>query len=414
MATPHKSEFKPSPLGPIPVDWKVKDLGEVCKVTSGGTPDRKTKEYWGGNIPWVTTSLIDFNIITEAQEFITQEGLKNSAAKLFDPGTIIMALYGQGVTRGKVALLNINATTNQACAAIIIKDKQIDTLFLFQYLVSQYRDIRNLSNTGNQENLNGELVKSIKMPVPTCSEQQAIAHALATWDKAIEMTTQLITAKEQRKKWLMQQLLTGKKRLEGFTGNWEQIAIGDLLSKMSNGMTYNTDNTFGIPVTRIETISTGEVNFQKVGFANANDNIENFKLEYGDILYSHINSLEHIGKTAIYLSSEELYHGMNLLLLRANKHVDHIFLFYWLRSTHARKIARRLANQAVNQASINTTELRKVILNIPSLAEQKAVANILRTADKEIDLLKQQLEAFKEQKKGLMQVLLTGKKRLKV
>src|SRR5688572_26827460 len=93
--------YKPSPLGPIPNDWDASCLGALAKVTSGGTPDRKQQSYWNGNIPWVTTSLIDFNVINDAEEFITQEGLKNSAAKLFPAGTLLMALYGQGITRGK-------------------------------------------------------------------------------------------------------------------------------------------------------------------------------------------------------------------------------------------------------------------------------------------------------------------------
>lgn len=102
----NKPGYKKTKLGWIPVDWEIKKMLEISKITSGGTPNRKIKEYWdNGKIPWVTTSLIDFKVITKAEEFITKEGLNNSSAKLFPSGTLILALYGQGVTRGKVAIL---------------------------------------------------------------------------------------------------------------------------------------------------------------------------------------------------------------------------------------------------------------------------------------------------------------------
>lgn len=86
-------------------EWEEKKLGDVAKITSGGTPNRTQPDFWGGSIPWITTSLIDFNTISNTGEFITVEGLKNSSAKLFPEQTLLMAMYGQGKTRGKVALL---------------------------------------------------------------------------------------------------------------------------------------------------------------------------------------------------------------------------------------------------------------------------------------------------------------------
>ena len=96
-------------------DWDTSKIDKIASVTSGGTPSRANPEYWNGDIPWVTTSLVDFNVILSAEEFITKEGVNNSSAKLFPKDTILMAMYGQGITRGKVAILGIEATTNQAC-----------------------------------------------------------------------------------------------------------------------------------------------------------------------------------------------------------------------------------------------------------------------------------------------------------
>lgn len=105
----------------VPEGWGESVLGDVSRVTSGGTPSRNNNNYWGGTIPWVTTAEVDFNTITDTAEKITEEALNNSSAKLFPKGTILMAMYGQGKTRGKVAKLGIKASTNQACAAILLQ-----------------------------------------------------------------------------------------------------------------------------------------------------------------------------------------------------------------------------------------------------------------------------------------------------
>ena len=135
----------------LPEGWRRSTLGQIARITSGGTPSRAEPSYWGGSIPWVTTGEIQFNTITDTAEKITREALKNSSARLFPPGTLLMAMYGQGKTRGQVAKLGIEAATNQACAAILLGDGH-DLDFYFQYLSSQYAALRNLGNAGTQQN----------------------------------------------------------------------------------------------------------------------------------------------------------------------------------------------------------------------------------------------------------------------
>jgi len=194
-------------FGKFEGEWEVGTLGEICKITSGGTPNRAEKEYWNGDIPWVTTTLIDFNFIEEANEYITEVGLQNSSAKIFPKNTILMAMYGQGKTRGKVAVLGIKAATNQACAAIILKDG-FNTNFVFQNLASRYDEIRKLSNSGGQENLSAGLIESIPFAYPDIKteEQQKIAACLSSIDDLITAQTQKLNALKAHKKGLMQQL----------------------------------------------------------------------------------------------------------------------------------------------------------------------------------------------------------------
>jgi len=188
-------------------EWISSKLNEVATISSGVTPSRAKEEYWNGNIPWVSTTLIDFNEIKRTKEFITPLGLKNSSTKNFPKGTILMAMYGQGKTRGKVAILGLDATINQACAAITL-EKDMDTNFVFQNLAARYKEIRSISNQGGQQNLSGGIIKNISINHPNVksSEQQKIASCLSAVDDLITAQSEKIEQLQQHKKGLMQGL----------------------------------------------------------------------------------------------------------------------------------------------------------------------------------------------------------------
>jgi restriction endonuclease S subunit len=164
----------------IPKDWDVKPLAALGITTSGGTPNRQVAKYWDGGIPWIKTAEIDYRLITAAEETISEKGLKESSAKLIPSGMILMAMYGEGITRGRVAILGIDATINQACLAIS-PGPSLNRDFLYWSLVYSYRRLRDLSNDGSQKNLNAALVGSFPIAHPIdkdLREQSAIAEAL--------------------------------------------------------------------------------------------------------------------------------------------------------------------------------------------------------------------------------------------
>ncbi|WP_346350895.1 restriction endonuclease subunit S [Oceanimonas sp. AH20CE76] len=195
--------------------WNVTTLGEVAEVSSGGTPARSKAEYWNGDIPWVSTSLIDFSEIDKAQEYITSDGLNNSSARVVKKGTILMAMYGQGKTRGKVGVLSIDAAINQACAAISVSGK-VKSDFLFQNLAGRYDEIRKISNSGGQENLSAALIKGINLIYPDSKsgEQQKIADCLSSIDALITAQADKLDALKAHKKGLMQQLFPSPEQLD--------------------------------------------------------------------------------------------------------------------------------------------------------------------------------------------------------
>lgn len=193
---------------------------------------------------------------------------------------------------------------------------------------------------------------------------------------------------------------------------WEVKYLGDLLVRLANGLTYDVSVTSGYPVSRIETISSGEINYLKVGYIDNVSGCELYKMQKGDILYSHINSLAHIGKVAYYDGKQELYHGMNLLLMRVNDKVDSNYLYAYLLTSQAKHIAQVIAKPAVNQASISTSNIRKIKLAIPPMVEQRKIAEILCVWNEAIEKQSRLIEKLELRKRALMQRLLTGRTRL--
>jgi len=206
------TRFKQTEIGEIPIDWNISTIGQVCKVTSGGTPSRNQPEFWNGNVPWVKTGEINYSKIFDTSEKITKDGILNSSAKLVPNGSLLMAMYGQGKTRGKVALLGIDATINQACLAIL-QGKYLCNEFLYYFLTREYINLRSLSHEGSQKNLNAALVKQVIIPIPPTSEQNQIVKILNSVDSRIDAEKAILISFQKLKHGLMQDLLTGRMRV---------------------------------------------------------------------------------------------------------------------------------------------------------------------------------------------------------
>lgn len=195
-------------------------------------------------------------------------------------------------------------------------------------------------------------------------------------------------------------------RFPEFTDEWKEVLFASNLERLENGANYNTNDKDGVPMSRIETISTGRIDYTKVGHCSTPQKIEHYIMRYGDILFSHINSLKHIGKTAYYSAEEPLYHGMNLLLFRCKNNVDSKFFFFLINNTHFIRKCQILAKQAVNQASISTSDLKKIKVYIPDINEQSKIRKFLSLIEKRIELQNKIIEKLETLIKGITDVLL--------
>ena len=401
----------------VPDEWGFKQISEVATVTSGGTPSRQKSAYWGGQVPWIRTTEVQNCLLCreDVQEYISDEGLKNSSAKLFPKNTVLLAMIGQGKTRGQVAMLKFQATTNQNCAAIIFNVDQ-EPKFYFNFLLSQYQNIRNFSNTAGQSNLSGALVKSIKVPVPPLPEQKKIAKILSTWDRAIEVTEKLIANSQKQKKSLMQQLLTGKKRLKGFSGEWKTIRLEELyIFKKGKGLSKGLISKNGSN----KCILYGELytRYKEVihQVYNRTDSTDGLLSIGGDVLIpssTTTSGIDLANATAI-LESDVLLGGDINVLRPLNDNVDANFMAHLLTHIKKHEIASRA--QGITIIHLYGSDLKGLIISLPeALKEQQKIASVLSAADKEIEALQQKLDFLKQEKKALMQQLLTGKRRVKI
>lgn len=360
--------------------WSNKKIGEIAVVTSGGTPSRNIPKYWNGHIPWVTTSLVDFNIINNAEEFITQDGVDNSSAKLFQKNTILMAMYGQGITRGKVAILGIDATTNQACAAIKLRDG-IDTHFVFQNLMNRYEEIRDLSNEGGQKNLSAGIIKDISISYPSIPEQTKIASFLSAVDAKISQLTQKNELLSQYKQGLMQKLFSQQIRFKADDGSefgeWGELKFKEVI-KIKYGKDHKKLDDGDIPV-----LGTGGI----MRYVNS------YLYDGESILIGRKGTIDKpqfiSGK---FWTVDTLFYteiGEKILPKFA---FQQLLLVNWLN-----------LNEATGVPSLNTTSIGDIELKVPSLKEQTKISNFLSSVDQKIEGVVQQIDQAKQWKKGLLQ-----------
>lgn len=200
---------------PFEGEWEEVLVGNVAELTAGGTPSTKKSEYWGGDIPWMNSGEINLKQIFSVEGRITEIGLQKSSTKQIPKHSVLIALAGQGRTRGTVAINRIELCTNQSIAAIMPNRTQLYTEFLYFNLDNRYQELRSMSTgDGGRGGLNLSILKSIKLQLPSIFEQKKIASVLTNADQEIELLEQQLADLKQEKKALMQQLLTGKRRVK--------------------------------------------------------------------------------------------------------------------------------------------------------------------------------------------------------
>ena len=220
--------------------WEKVKLGDICKyVTSGGTPKSSIKEYYEPKqIPWLKTKEVNYCRIYETESYISKDGLDNSSAKMIPQNSVIVAMYGQGDTAGRVAINKIPLTTNQACCNLIIDETKAYYEFVYYQLVTLYEKMVSLKNGGAQPNLNAAIIKSIEIKLPPLKTQRYIADILSSYDNLIENNQKQIKLLEEAaqriyKEWFVDLRFPGHentKIVDGVPEGWSRGLLKELIS----------------------------------------------------------------------------------------------------------------------------------------------------------------------------------------
>jgi type I restriction enzyme, S subunit len=431
-ATQTMDGYKHTPLGWVPVEWEVVSGDELTiKITKGASPNWQGFNYQSNGVLFVTSENVrDGFLDIRIPKFLPIEFNKKQKNSILRKGDILINIVGASIGRGCMFNLETVANINQAVALFRLK-KDIIPEYILQYLQLPKTILRLLSTQSDSARPNLSLadLKFFKFLLPPLPEQQKIAAILSTWDKAVELTRRLIEAKEEQKKGLMQRLLTGKVRVKGFEGEWTEYEFSDVFAFVSTyafsreNLSNETtpDSIYNIHYGDIHSFFEGNV----IDFAK--DKVPCIKQEIivksdqhflrdGDLIMADASEdYEGVGECMVLknLNGRKALGGLHTFVIRdQNGLTASTFRPYLFNNTEVRNKLRRIAT-GISVYGISKKNLSKISLSLPSIKEQEEIAKLLITADNEVKLLKDKLAGLKEQKKGLMQRLLTGKTRVK-
>ena len=394
-------------LGIAPKSWDKSRIDKICRLSSGSTPRRDAVENFAGDILWVTSGELKRRTIEDTREKISETAVVNSHLEIYDPGTVVIAIYGLEAAgiRGTVSIIGKQCTISQACMAFT-EFKSIDNEFFYYWYLNngQVIGLRYAQGT-KQQNLSTDIVGSFPICFPSQGEQQKIAAILTTQDRVIELKEKRLAEKQRQKKYLMQQLLTGKKRLPGFSEEWKKVKIGSFIKEIDERSTVNNQY-------EILSVTKNGMVFQSSHFNKqiASENNVGYKVvRRGNLAFSTMNlwmgSLDtlRICDTGIVSPAYKVFEfNQSLIVVNFAENYMKSAEMIWLYKANSEQGASIVRRNLDLQALLNSE------VALPDISEQTAIAEVLSAADHEIDLLRQDIEQEKQKKKALMQLLLTG------
>lgn len=433
-------------LPEIPSHWGIVALRWLSRRYAGGTPDKNNDEYWEeGIIPWLNSGAVNDKYVTKPSAFISREGFLNSSAKWIPKGALVMALAGQGKTKGMVAQLGIDTTCNQSMAAII-PTKQLQSRYLYWWLTANYQYIRNLAGGEARDGLNLELIGGIPSPVPNEIEQRAIANFLdretTRLDTLVAKKRELIEKLKEKRMALISQTVTrglppdparaaglnphpklkpsGIEWLGDVPEHWEVMRLKHVASirgrigfrgYTTDDLVTESEGALALGATHLD--STGHLNLCSpvyISWAKYFESPE-IMVQTGDLLITQRGSTcGKVGVVDVDLGPATI--NPSLLLLRPSGFVHGMFLLYSMLGQFVQSVlATTLSSTAIPMLS--QEQIGEISFPVPQLLEQRSIADFLdREAtklDRMIEKVEAAIEKLQEYRTALITAAVTGK-----
>ena len=360
---------------------KVK-LGDIFEIGSGGTPSKSHPEYYGGDIPWVKTGDLKSEYLYEVEDFITKEGLKNSSAKLYEPDTVLIAMYG--ATIGATSILKMDACTNQACAAFKKNDKVIPE-YLYYFLKSQKVKFVKDGVGGAQPNISAGYLKKVEMELPSLDEQRAIVEVLDKTTNIMVMRNQEIASLDNLIKARFVEMF-GDMYLN--SKEWSEAkleSMADVVSGITKGRKTKSEDLTEVPYMAVSNVKDGYIDWTTVKTIGATQQeIEQYRLLADDVLMTEGGDPDKVGRGAIIKEPlENCIHQNHIFRVRLDESVvlPEYFAEY-LQHQRSKRYFLGCAKQTTGIASINMTQLRALPVLIPPLSKQEEFVLFKAQVDK--------------------------------
>ena len=359
---------------------EYKRIGDFAVCFPGATPKTTHPEYWeNGTIPWMSSGEVNQEEVTFTEKKITPKGYDETSTKMVPVGTVVIALAGQGKTRGKVAITRIPLCTNQSLCAIVV-DETVISKYLFHYLRSQYARIREISSgDGTRGGLNLKMIKAYVVPVPPIEVQEEIVRILDSYtekiDELIQNLMTEITARKTQYNYYRDKLLKAETNAHKY--KLGEIATVTKLAgfEFTNYVTYSENGN--IIALRGLNVKNGRLDLHDVKYVDKSDfsKLERSKLHIGDMLFTYVGT---VGQVAIVDEEDKYYLAPNVALIRCDKEVllPQYMKYYFQTTQFWDKQIRRLL-QSSSMQNIPMEKIRKFEIAVPPLDVQNRIVNVL-------------------------------------
>ena len=380
----------------LPEGWRWVKLGEVAKIYSGSPAPQNSEYFRDGHQPFVRVSDLSSandNQISRTKDYLNDK-TKSLRLKEAPKGTIVFPKSGAAILTNARAILEVDAFIVSHLAAIEVDGSLVDRLWVFRWL--QTVDMGQQIENPSYPSLRLSKIKQLVLPLPPLEEQRRIVARIEELMERIREARHLRQKAREDTERIWQATLFDVFPRPGtaLPPGWRWVKLGEVITHMANGTTAKQNKeSRGIPVTRMETIANERIDSQRVGFIENPTQlmVNKYRLLPGDILFSHINSDPHLGKTAIYDGVPPiLLHGMNLLRITVNKHIlESEFLNYVFKAYRNLEIFVSIAQRAIGQSSINQRKMRDLPIPLPSLEEQRRIVAQLEEVEEKVKSLKE-------------------------
>lgn len=364
-------------------------LGEICEIVSGSTPKTGIAEYWGGELKWITPAEIseDSYIITDSVRKLTELGIKKTGLTPLPKGTVILS---SRAPIGKVAIAGCEMYCNQGFKNLVCS-KQINNRFLYWYLKGHKEYLNSLGRGATFKEISKAIVENIEICLPTLEKQEKYADILEQCNGIIQI-----------KKGQLRKLDTlVKSRFAEMFGDpirnpkgWKVVTIGDIVTEVRYGTSKPAVEGGKYPYLRMNNLTAdGHLDLNDLKYIDiSDDEVEKCVVRKGDVLFNRTNSIDLVGKTAVFDLPDDMVIAGYIIRVRLNEKILPEVLSQYMNLEALKDILRSMAKGAVNQANINAQELQSIRIYVPDIELQKQFVEMKDQVDKSKSKIQKSLE----------------------